>query len=759
MTAGADYYTVEGVTDQGQMVSCVTSDTYCALYGFDCGQMYNINVTANNQVCQGPSISTEPASITTEPCPPQNVQTTVQCHSDVGVVSWEASFGVVGYVVSLAGRDGHSLSCSTNETFCTVEGLHCGVIYYTNVIAIGETTNSDESTTVLLVSAPCAAENVEANLDCDNNTAEVSWSSANGADSYTVNAVEDEGHVASCETDELQCVLTGLHCGHTYNISLTSNSDHCQTETTNIVTLITIDQQCGNSTANMFWEEGKGVELYLATATCSMGMTMQCNSTNSTCRFYNLHCGDTFTFSVTAYTHMCYSDISSTVEIQTEPCQPTGLTVSGSCDNDTVVLDWSAAKGASGYVVTTTGDIGYTSSFQTNETTVEAELPCGQSFTFTVKAQGDRCDSAVSLPQEFQTSPCVPVHVQSFTSCEDSLGSVSWAESDGADSYLAIAVGQDDHTHMCTTNTTSCTWDDLHCGDFYTVHIIANDYMCSSMPSNSTTLRMAPCIPQNLTTSLDCTTKVGSLTWNASDTAEFYIVTAESNSGHKVQLGTNDTWTFISEFECGQEYFLSVQAADSVCTSRPMPCPPIGVSSFMNCGSNIAVVSWTASAGAKYYTATVTQEDGQSMSCWSDSEQCGMPNVQCGQNYTVMVVASNEECNSDPSEADTLQSVPCVPTDVEVTIDCSKNQALVDWSASEGALSYKATAESVQGALSSSCISTNLTCTLTNLTCGHTYSVQVVAEDDICSSLPSPAIDFESGKQINGHESPLDVYL
>lgn len=80
------------------------------------------------------------------------MQTTVQCHSDVGVVSWEASFGVVGYVVSLAGRDGHSLSCSTNETFCTVEGLHCGVIYYTKVIAIGETTNSDESTTVLLVS-------------------------------------------------------------------------------------------------------------------------------------------------------------------------------------------------------------------------------------------------------------------------------------------------------------------------------------------------------------------------------------------------------------------------------------------------------------------------------------------------------------------------------------------------------------------------------------------------------------------------------
>lgn len=76
----------------------------------------------------------------------------------------------------------------------------------------------------------------------------------------------------------------------------------------------------------------------------------------------------------------------------------------------------------------------------------------------------------------------------------------------------------------------------------------------------------------------------------------------------------------------------------------------------MNCLSNIAVVSWTGSAGAEFYTATVTREDGQSASCWSDSQQCGMPNVLCGQNYTVTVVASNEKCNSEPSEADSLQS-------------------------------------------------------------------------------------------------------
>lgn len=91
-----------------------------------------------------------------------------------------------------------------------------------------------------------------------------------------------------------------------------------------------------------------------------------------------------------------------------------------------------------------------------------------------------------------------------------------------------------------------------------------------------------------------------------------------------------------------------------------------------------------------------------------------------------------------------VSSVPCVPTDVAVEIDCSKNQAVVSWSASEGALSYKVSAQSMQGAMSL-CEGADLMCILTNLTCGQSYSVQVVAQDDLCSSLPSQAARFHSG--------------
>lgn len=67
----------------------------------------------------------------------------------------------------------------------------------------------------------------------------------------------------------------------------------------------------------MYWEEMEGVELYMATATYSVGMNQQCNSTNSACEFINLQCGETYEFSLTAYSNMCYSEVSSTVEIQT----------------------------------------------------------------------------------------------------------------------------------------------------------------------------------------------------------------------------------------------------------------------------------------------------------------------------------------------------------------------------------------------------------------------------------------------------------
>lgn len=73
-----------------------------------------------------------------------------------------------------------------------------------------------------------------------------------------------------------------------------------------------------------------------------------------------------------------------------------------------------------------------------------------------------------------------------YVQCELSVGSVSWGASDGAQWYVAVATGPDGHTHRCVTNSTSCTWDDLHCGGRYSVVVSARDETCASPPSNST---------------------------------------------------------------------------------------------------------------------------------------------------------------------------------------------------------------------------------------------------------------------------------
>uniref|UniRef100_A0AAV2KZF0 Fibronectin type-III domain-containing protein n=1 Tax=Knipowitschia caucasica TaxID=637954 RepID=A0AAV2KZF0_KNICA len=761
-TAGADYYTVEAVTDQGLSSQCETNDTYCALYDIQCSQTYRVSLTArSHSQCSEGVQSNQSSSITSEPCPPQEVQVSVKCQTNMGVISWEPSVGARAYEAKLSGRNGQILQCYTEETFCHVEGLACGTVYYVEVIAVGDRLNSSGSDTATLHSAPCPVENVMADLDCYNNSAAVSWSPASGATSYEIIATAVSGQRVSCVGNETECELEALECGETYSIQAVSRSEACGVEMDTGVTVqtrpcnpqhVAVDLDCGAATASVFWEDVDGVDKYNATAVSSEGVTSYCSSAISPCLFSDLQCGQSYTFYVEASSDLCFSEPSETAEAQTGPCQPSGLEVLGSCNNNTVEVGWSPASGAEWYTVYVSGDLGYTLSLRTDDTVTTAELPCGQMYNFSVRAHDSTCSSVISNFVEMQRSPCMPVAVQSYIACEDSIGGVSWGPADGAEYYIAFAVGLNGSSEVCTTNETWCQWDDLSCGDFYTVYVTAHNGECDSAESNETTIRTASCIPQNLVSTFNCSLKVGELSWDAVTTADYYIATAESNSGHRMQVSTNDTWAFFSEFSCGEEYFLSVQSVDDHCTSKHSPtsklqsepCPPMGVSSFMNCVANIAVVSWNSSAGADYYTATVTSEEGTSHTCWSDGEeQCGIPNLRCGHNYSVSVVASNKACNSEPSQEGQLKSTPCVPTDVQVMMDCGDNSALVSWSASEGALRYTVMAQGSNGSVSS-CETAGLSCTLADLQCGQQYSVQVVARDEICASLPSPATSFPS---------------
>ena len=87
-----------------------------------------------------------------EPCAPYGVLTRVECDADTATVSWESSQGALSYVVNMDGRNGHSLSCHTFTTSCTLDGVHCGTVYYASVVALGDRQNSSGFNTVVMAS-------------------------------------------------------------------------------------------------------------------------------------------------------------------------------------------------------------------------------------------------------------------------------------------------------------------------------------------------------------------------------------------------------------------------------------------------------------------------------------------------------------------------------------------------------------------------------------------------------------------------------
>jgi hypothetical protein len=72
---------------------------------------------------------------------------------------------------------------------------------------------------------------MEAEVDCDNATALVTWGWSNGAQSYILTALGSDGHQASCHTEENYCNMTELACGEDYEITMTAINHNCQVET------------------------------------------------------------------------------------------------------------------------------------------------------------------------------------------------------------------------------------------------------------------------------------------------------------------------------------------------------------------------------------------------------------------------------------------------------------------------------------------------------------------------------------------------
>lgn len=75
---------------------------------------------------------------------------------------------------------------------------------------------------------PCKPTNVKASLQCNSNSAAVTWERASGALSYlSVGVTEDGSHRAECNNTVTHCDLSDLQCGQTYNVSVFTIDESC----------------------------------------------------------------------------------------------------------------------------------------------------------------------------------------------------------------------------------------------------------------------------------------------------------------------------------------------------------------------------------------------------------------------------------------------------------------------------------------------------------------------------------------------------
>lgn len=178
---GASSYSVQAVTSQGLTAACNTSRTDCFVNGLQCGQIYNVTVTAHNQACNNTVVSECYRLLTgssqhwgkecnvegvtvfplkmhvsthSEPCPPTAVQASVDCEQLNSTVSWQQSDLAVGYVAYFKSQNGHRISCVARDTnaSCHVSELTCGTVYHVWVKALGQQYNSSDSTVFSLTS-------------------------------------------------------------------------------------------------------------------------------------------------------------------------------------------------------------------------------------------------------------------------------------------------------------------------------------------------------------------------------------------------------------------------------------------------------------------------------------------------------------------------------------------------------------------------------------------------------------------------------
>nr|XP_048715857.1 fibronectin type III domain-containing protein 7 isoform X8 [Caretta caretta] len=409
-----------------------------------------------------------------------------------------------------------------------------------------------------------------------------------------------------------------------------------------------------------------------------------------------------------------------------------------------IYLKWSKFSGAFSYRITAIpmNTVGHPLLAHFNDVPVIGVLTLLTPNTVhTVKVEAiDKNGIILAEAQTMQlTAPEIPAIDQAYSKLSNSI-TVEWAAVPGATSYLLTAQDGESFIETIVINSPG-TVTGLKAATLYKITIRSINSGGRSLPSPSKKAKTVLAAPVLSVSSPSYDSIV--VSWGAVYMAVGFSVSIMRSDGLGSMTKENTTHTSLvfTSLDPGTLYTIKAHAwnvngipgDDFTYNQITSPHAPSDVQVAFDSGTLRATVSWIPTEGTLNYSVTASS-GASKLNCSTSSTSCTLSSLQCGSEYSVYVIANNGAGSSKPTDAVSLKTAPCCPSDFYPVFVSSDTVEIV-WSPVRGAEMYETKA--VDGVGVVLCNDTATICILSALQCNTQYNITVYSYSEIRGSNTS----------------------
>ncbi|XP_034002281.1 fibronectin type III domain-containing protein 7-like [Trematomus bernacchii] len=603
--------------------------------------------------------------------------------NDSITVSWAPVANAVQYSLSLykSGWNTTIIKHNTSNTNWIVSGLDIGSVYVIKGFAWDlEGRQGEDSLYINQMTRPPVPSIANVSMVINNGLAgiSVSWERDEGVfGSFQYHVMSDQN--LTCNSTSSSCTLSPVGCGEVHTVRVSTSDEAGPSNPSGPVVFITFPcppqslavVESTEGSCTLTWDAVTYVDSYTAFIKRGDGAEESCNTTSRNCT-YNCTCGHTYLMSVMAFNQAGSSPEGQVLNYTTLPCCPEGVSIAA-VSTDTFEITWTASRGAQLYQTRAADSSEVILCNDTAPVCALSDLSCDSSYSVVVTPCNDisGCNRACKAHTQ-STAPCMPMNLM-LTRRNSSCFSVSWTANNRLANYTVTASG-DDGTRTCNTDGNSCDITDLPCGSNFEVSVIATSPAGLGLPSYSEFSETGPCCPVDLTVD-QVTQAMSNVSWSPAKGAHTFITSLTSTRGH-ARCHTMDPHCLMGCITCGTNYTVTMEAISH--SGRQSNCSYEGFSSSACCPSGVRLygmahsslrVHWRgAGSSHSYVTELVGSRNNYTCTTSPGESSCDVPNIQCGDVYTVVVAPLTPEGSKVLFCAQRIYSVSCAGSNLGTVI-------------------------------------------------------------------------------------------